>query len=99
MIHNCHSRYILGSLDCRFTISDNRKKLLKILGRGRFWWALLRHWHEDQTSPNKSVCNETGHKFNMIALVASKVFHGMRTKKSLFLLRLVKIERREIKPQ
>ena len=34
----------------------------------------------------------------MIALVASKVF-GMRTKKSLFLLRLVKIERREIKPQ
>ena len=35
----------------------------------------------------------------MIALVAGKVFHGMRTKKSLFLLRLVKIERREIKPQ
>ena len=35
----------------------------------------------------------------MIALVASKVFHGMRTKKSLFLLRLVNInviEKREI---
>ena len=38
----------------------------------------------------------------MIALVAGKVFHGMRTKKSLFLLRLVNIhviEKREIKPQ
>ena len=87
---------------CLALLTPALDELLKILGRGRFWWALLRHRHEDQTSPFKSVCNETGHKFNMIALVASKVFHGMRTKKSLFLLRLVNIhviEKREIKPQ